>query len=116
MKKNKIILLGLIIIVGIFLLVNGIFMLAKEFIKNVNYETSRDEIIYSPSGEYFITLRYDHVSRPYIFKDNKLIFETNRAGFNETVNFKVEWKSENEILLYIDKEKYKDDRYNIIIE
>jgi len=99
------------------LLISGLFLLTGCSIKDLKYETSRDKIIYSPSGEYYITLRYDYVSRPYIFKDNKLIFKTNRPGFTETVDFEVEWKSENEIFLYydLDNEKYKDDRYNIII-
>jgi len=99
------------------LLISGLFLLTGCSIKDLKYETSRDKIIYSPSGEYYITLRYDYVSRPYIFKDNKLIFKTNRPGFTETVDFEVEWKSENEIFLYyhLNNEKYKDDRYNIII-
>lgn len=100
------------------LLISGLFILTGCNNEKVKYDTSRDELIQSPNGEYSITLRYDYVSRPYIFKDNKLIFETNKPGFNETVYFKVKWESENEILLYIDMdtEKYKNDRYNITID
>ena len=117
-KKSLIICIWLIIVKTL-----GIFILFGSFIffiingDSIKYETSRDKIIYSPSGDYYITLRYDYVSRPYIFKDNKLIFETNRPGFTQTVDFEVEWKSENEILLYydLDDKKYKDDIYDIII-
>lgn len=100
------------------LLISGLFLLTGCNIDDIKYETSRDEIIQSPSGEYSITLRYDYLSRPYIFKDNKLIFETNRPGFNETVYYKVKWESENEIFLYydLDNEKYKDDNYHIRID
>lgn len=84
----------------------------------IEYETSRDEVIYSPSGNYSITLRYDYVSRPYIFKDDTLVFETNKPGYNETVYFKVEWKSEDEIFLYIesDNDKYSNEKYFIKID
>lgn len=113
MKKKLIISL----IIGIVVII-GVFLLFRTISDNLKYEASRDEVIKSPSGQYSITLRYDYVSRPYIFKDNKLIFETNEGGFNENVFFKVEWQSENEILLYIDmnKEKYKNDRYYITID
>lgn len=100
------------------LLIFGLFLLTGCNNEKVKYDTRRDEIIQSPNGEYAITLRYDYSSRPYIFKDNKLIFETNKPGFNETVHFKVKWKSENEILLYIDmnNEKYNNDEYSITID
>lgn len=70
------------------------------------------------SGNYSITLRYDYVSRPYIFKDDTLVFETNKPGYNETVYFKVEWKSEDEIFLYIesDNDKYSNEKYFIKID
>ena len=101
------------------LLITGLFLLTGCNIDDAKYETSRDEIIQSPNGKYSITLRYDYVSRPYIFKDNKLIFETHEPGYNETVYFKVKWESENKILLYNDsgsKEKYKNDKYYITID
>lgn len=112
-SKKRLATVLILVIVGII----GSFLLFKTMRDNAKYETSRDEVIKSPSGEYSITLRYDYVSRPYIFKDDKLIFETNKAGFNETVFFKVEWLSENELLLYLDmgKEKYKNDKYYITI-
>ena len=74
-----------------------LFILTGCTTSEIEYETSRDEVIYSPSGNYSITLRYDYVSRPYIFKDDTLVFETNKLGYNETVYFKVEWKSEDRI-------------------
>lgn len=100
------------------LLISGLFLLTGCNNEKGKYEISRDEVLQSPNGKYSITLRYDYVSRPYIFKDNKLIFETNKPGFTETVRFKVKWESDNKILLYIDssKEKYKDERYYISID
>lgn len=112
MKKICIVLISVSILV---LLILGLVLLIVCNYDKIKYETSRDEIIQSPNGEYSITLRYDYASRPYIFRDNKLIFETNRPGFTETVRFKVKWESDYKILLYIDsgKEKYKDERYYI---
>lgn len=100
------------------LLILGLFLLTGCNNEKVKYETSRDEVIQSPNGKYSITLRYDNASRPYIFKDNKLIFETNKPGFNENVYFKVKWESDNKILLYIDmdSEKYKNDKYYICFD
>ena len=95
-----------------------LFTLTGCTTSEIEYETSRDEVIYSPSGNYSITLRYDYVSRPYIFKDDTLVFETNKLGYNETVYFKVEWKSEDEIFLYIesDNDKYSNEKYFIKID
>jgi hypothetical protein len=95
-----------------------LFILTGCTTSEIEYETSRDEVIYSPSGNYSITLRYDYVSRPYIFKDDTLVFETNKLGYNETVYFKVEWKSEDEIFLYIesDNDKYSNEKYFIKID
>ena len=62
-----------------------LFVLTGCTTSEIEYETSRDEVIYSPSGNYSITLRYDYVSRPYIFKDDTLVFETNKPGYNETL-------------------------------
>lgn len=45
-----------------------LFVLTGCTTSEIEYETSRDEVIYSPSGNYSITLRYDYVSRPYILK------------------------------------------------
>lgn len=50
-----------------------LFVLTGCTTSEIEYETSRDEVIYSPSGNYSITLRYDYVSRPYIFKDDTLV-------------------------------------------
>ena len=65
-----------------------------------------------------VTILYDYVSRPYIFKDDTLVFETNKPGYNETVYFKVEWESEDEIFLYIesDNDKYSNEKYFIKID
>lgn len=53
-----------------------LFVLTGCTTSEIEYETSRDEVIYSPSGNYSITLRYDYVSRPYIFKDDTLVYLT----------------------------------------
>lgn len=105
------------IVLILVLLISGLSLLTGCSNDKIKYETSRDQIFKSPNGKYTITLRYDKMSRPYIFKDNKLIFKTNKPGFNEMVYFKVKWESENEILLYIDmdSEKYKNDKYYIRI-
>lgn len=73
MKKKLVI--ALIVII----LIIGLFLLFRTINDNLKYDTSRDKVIKSPSGKYSITLRYDYVSRPYIFKNNKLIFETNKG-------------------------------------
>ncbi len=111
---KKIIEITLVMII----LISGLFLLTGCNNEKIKYDTSRDEVIQSPNGENSITLRYDTQSRPYIFKDNKLIFETNKPGFSENVCFKVKWESENKILLYIDmnSEKYKNDKYYISID
>ena len=86
----------------------------EQMLDDILFGIARD----SPSGNYSITLRYDYVSRPYIFKDDTLVFETNKPGYNETVYFKVEWKSEDEIFLYIesDNDKYSNEKYFIKID
>ncbi|MEE0866430.1 MAG: hypothetical protein U0L98_06530 [Clostridia bacterium] len=73
MKKKLVI--ALIVII----LIIELFLLFRTINDNLKYDTSRDKVIKSPSGKYSITLRYDYVSRPYIFKNNKLIFETNKG-------------------------------------
>lgn len=73
MKKKLVI--ALIVII----LIIGLFLLFRTINDNLKYDTSRDKVIKSPSGKYSITLRYDYVSRPYIFRNNKLIFETKKG-------------------------------------
>lgn len=73
MKKKLVI--ALIVII----LIIELFLLFRTINDNLKYDTSRDKVIKSPSGKYSITLRYDYVSRPYIFLNNKLIFETNKG-------------------------------------
>ncbi len=103
-------LISSIIVLGIFVY----FILKKD---NYKFDKNRDKIIYSPSGDYYITLRYDFLSRPYIFKDGNLIFETKRPGFNETIDYDFEWQSEHRLYLYIDgdKERYKYDSHIVVI-
>ena len=61
MKKKLVI--ALIVII----LIIELFLLFRTINDNLKYDTSRDKVIKSPSGKYSITLRYDYVSRPYIF-------------------------------------------------
>ena len=91
-------------------------MLDKSLDDKIKYETSRDEIITSPSGKYQLNIRYDYVSRLYIFKDGKLIFKT--GGYNEQVFFKFKWKSENVLYVYLEqnREKYEKDKYYVTID
>ena len=69
--KKKLVVASIVIIL--------IIELFRTIEDNLKYDTSRDKVIKSPSGKHSITLRYDYVSRPYIFKNNKLIFETNKG-------------------------------------
>lgn len=106
MKKSNIILI--LFISSIFLLLSGC--------SSIKYETSRDRIIVSPNKSYSLTLRYDNVSRPFIFKDGELIYEYKGSGFTETVYFNIKWISDDEILLYLEspqKEKYSKEEYHI---
>ncbi|MBP3255859.1 MAG: hypothetical protein J6M60_05165 [Clostridia bacterium] len=85
---------------------------------SIKYETDRDKIIQSPDNSYSITIRYDYVSRPDIYKDGKIIFKYDGSGFMENVDWDVEWLSEKDILLYIkspQKEKYNKEKYYITI-
>lgn len=86
----------------IFLLTILIFAL-KDCSENIFFDTARDEIIKSPNGTKSITLRYDYVSRPFIFYKGKEIFSYEAPGFNENAFFEVKWIGENEIRLYNDQ-------------
>ena len=106
MKKYK----GLLI-----LLITSITLIVSVC-TNFEYETSRDKIITSPVGSYSLTLRYDHVSRPFIFKDGELIYKYEGPGFTESVEFNIKWISDDEILLYLEspqKEKYSKEQFYI---
>lgn len=88
------------------------------FIKeNLKYEVNRDKTFKFPNGKHQITLRYDYASRPYVFKNGKLIYKYDGPGFNETVDWYIKWLSENEILLYYhsSNERYNEE-YHIIID
>lgn len=80
-------------------MIGALFILSGCSINKVKYD--KEEIIRSPNGKYTITLKYDNVSRPYIFKDNKIIFSYDGPGFNETAYWDVEWLSEDKLLLYL---------------
>lgn len=86
---------------------------------DLEYDTNLDRVINSPDNSYSLTLRYDYVSRPSIFKDGKLIYEYPGSGFTETVGWDIKWVSDDEILLYIaspQKEKYSKEKYYIKIK
>ncbi len=80
------------------------------------YDKGRTEQITSPSGQTTITLKYDWMSRPFVFYKGKKVFEYNGSAFMESVYFKVQWVSETEIILYLDMAKYKDEYYSIVLE
>ena len=104
------------IIITIFIIL--ILLLSIFFIKeNLKYEVNRDKTFKSPNGKQQITLRYDYASRPYVFKNRKLIYKYDGPGFNETVDWHIKWLSENEILLYYhsSNEQYNEE-YHIIID
>lgn len=96
-----------------------LFVLTGCTTSEIEYETSRDEVIYSPSGNYSITLRYDYVSSTIIFL--KMIH-----WFSKQINqdimkqytLRIEWESEDEIFLYIesDNDKYSNEKYFIKID
>ena len=109
MNKHKIII--------IFIISSLIFILTG--CSNLEYDTSRDKVIMSPDNSYSLTIRYDHVSRPFIFKDGKLIYEYEGPGFMESVGFNIKWVSDDEILLYLEspqKEKYAKEKFYIKIK
>ena len=86
---------------------------------DLKFDTNRDRVIESPDKSYSLTLRYDYVSRPFIFKDGELIYEYEGNGFAESVGFEIEWIDDNKILLYLaspQKEKYSKERYIINIK
>ena len=86
---------------------------------NLKYDTDRDEVIQSPDESYSLTIRYDYVSRPDIYKDGKRIFEYSGSGFMENVYWDIEWVSDNEIMLYIkspQRKKYNNEKYYITFD
>ena len=62
-----------------------------------------EEVYTSPGGTYTIAVRYDLASRPDVYKKgvlwDKKIWDYPNPGFMETVHFRVEWLSENQIRL-----------------
>lgn len=104
-KKNRKI-FSLVIICIILIILIFCFCL---LIDNIKYEVARDEKINSPNKKYTILLRYDYVSRPYIFKNNKVLFKYNGSGFNEKIEWNIKWLSNNQIMLYYDS---SDDKYD----
>ena len=84
---------------------------------DLEYET--EQSFTSPSGKRTVTVKCDYVSRPFVFMDDEMIFETGKSGFAETVGWNVEWISEDEIKLYVvspQKEKYNKDVYYIRLD
>ena len=106
MKNLK---LTIILIVGIIL-----FLIAGK--DELQYETDRDKKYTSPNGTNTITVKYDYLSRPSVYKGNKKIFSYNGPGYMESVYFDVEWVSEDELILKATNNKYKNDVYTIHIK
>ena len=111
MKKNKFIKSKLVVFIASLL----VFMITfAASCSDIEYETTQD--FTSPSGNRTITIKYDYVSRPFVFLDGEMIFETNKPGFMESVGWEVEWISDDEIRLYVaspQRDKYSNDNYYI---
>ena len=67
----------------------------------------------NPNGTNTITVKYDYLSRPSVYKGNKKIFSYNGPGYMESVYYDVEWVSEDELILKATNNKYKNDVYTI---
>lgn len=92
-------------------------MLAAMY--RADYENRKQEAYTSPQGTNTITVKYDFVSRPSVYKKrgfwNSKIWDYPNSGFMETVHFKLEWLSENQIrFTYSDIENHKYDEEYII--
>ena len=61
--------------------------------------SGRKEDYSSPNGENKITVEYDLVSRPHVIYNGDVIWKYEGSGFNEEVNFDVEWIDEDTIKL-----------------
>lgn len=86
-------------------------MLSLAGCNGIKYEKEFQSI--SPSGDKTVTVKVDYVSRPDVFYNDECIFEYDGAGFSETEYWKVEWRSENEIRLYLDN--YDGEDHSILI-
>lgn len=80
---------------------------------NMRYDLERSEEFTSPSGQTTLALRYDYVSRPYLFYKGDMVFAYDKAGFAENSFFDVEWMTEKEIRLYCVQFK---EEYSIYLE
>ena len=71
----------------------------------MNFITYDDRTTYftSPDEKTVLTLKYDYVSRPFLFYNDELIFEYSRNGFAETIFFEIEWLSERKIRLFCEQ-------------
>ena len=83
------------------------------YLKNDFGYDNRDKEFISPTGQTKVLLRYDFVSRPFLFYNGELIFSYERSGFMENVFFDIEWISEMKVRLYT--EQY-DEEYFITLE
>ena len=99
-------------IVSVTILLIGFVKCGLYFKNDFGYDT-RDKEFISPTGQTKVLLRYDFVSRPFLFYNGELIFSYKGAGFMESVFFDIEWITEMEIRLYT--EKY-DEEYFITLE
>lgn len=68
---------------------------------------AKREVYTSPQGTNTIIIIYDHVCRPYVYKKTwfgkKEIWTYPGSGFMETVYFDVEWLSENQFRMFLDR-------------
>ena len=99
MKKQKRLRIIVFCIASILILLCAVAVCAPR----ICYDWNRNQAFTSPSGQTTIALRYDYVSRPFLFYKGELIFAYDQAGFAETSFFDVEWITENEIRLYCEQ-------------
>ncbi len=97
-KKTSI--LKVISFIAVFIAILGFFVFINlEEITETSDSAYEEEFI-SPQGTNTVIVRYDNVSRPFVFHNNKQIFAYPKSGFMETVSFEIKWLSESRILLY----------------
>ena len=85
----------------------------RSCMDTIAYDNELTTQVTSPNGEVTLTLKYDYVSRPFLFHKDELIFSYEYSGFTETVFFEIEWLSEKEIRLYCEQ---FDEEYFISLE
>lgn len=95
-RKIRISLITILILIIVVGLVKCTVCVFTDF----GYDTRADKEFISPNGQQTVLLRYDFVSRPFVFYEKNQVFAYPNSGFMENVKFEIEWVAENEICLY----------------